>query len=52
MASCAETLCTSAGQKLAEFQRLEYPPGLLKAVCHHMYVTTNSPAWREIRHLV
>ncbi len=52
MASCAETLCTSAVQKLAEFQRLEYPPGLLKAVCHHMYVTTNSPAWREIRHLV
>ena len=51
MASDKESLTTSALQKLAEFARLGYPPGLLRGVCNYMYMfaTTRVGAWIDAR---
>ena len=52
MTNSRECLRSSAIQKLAEFHRLEYPLGLLRVACHHMYVTTGDDTWREVKHTV
>ena len=49
MASDKEALVTSALQKLSEFQRLNYPEGLLTGVCNFMGATTGDNAWIRAR---
>ena len=49
MASDKWALRESARQKLAEFERLRYPRGLLKGVCNFMFATTREGAWMDVR---
>jgi hypothetical protein len=49
MASDDAALIASAGQKLAEFQRLQYPRSLLCMACTTMAVRTRNTAWFRIR---
>ena len=49
MASDKTALVESAVQKLAEFQRLHYPSGLLTGVCNYMGATTGNNAWIRAR---
>ena len=52
MASDRETLTFSAYAKLCEFQRLGYPPGLLKGVCNFMFATTREGGWCDARDML
>ena len=45
MASDKLALRQSALQKLNEFKRLGYPPGLLRGVCNFMGATTGEGTW-------
>ena len=49
MASDKTALTESAIQKLAEFERLNYPRGLLVGVCNYMGATTGENAWIRVR---
>jgi hypothetical protein len=49
MASDKEALRDSALQKLEEFRRLGFPPGLLRGVCNFMGATTGEGAWIGVR---
>ena len=49
MASDAQMLRSSAQQKLAEFQRLQYPPGMLKGACRQLATVTGTRAWFDVR---
>ena len=44
-----QELYESALQKLAEFKRLGYPPGLLRGVCGYMAATTGRGGWILVR---
>ena len=48
-ASGQQELYESALQKLAEFKRLGYPPGLLRGVCGYMAATTGRGGWILVR---
>ena len=52
MASDRAALHDSAVQKLAEFERLGYPRGLLRGVCNFMGATTGDLAWFGVRNRV
>ena len=43
------TLSASAQQKLAEFQLLQYPRGLLRMACTTMAVHTRNTVWFRVR---
>ena len=47
-ASGQQELYESALQKLAEFKRLGYPPGLLRGVCGYMAATTVADRQRRM----
>ena len=49
MASDRAALTDSAIQKLAEFERLNYPKGLLRGVCNVMFATTREGGWMDAR---
>ena len=49
MASDKEALRDSALQKLEEFRRLGFLPGLLRGVCNFMGATTGEGAWIGVR---
>ena len=42
----------SALQKLNEFKRLGYPPGLLRGVCNFMGATTGEGTWIGVRNAI
>ena len=48
-ASDKEALYDSALQKLAEFKKLGYPPGLLRGVCNFMGARTGEGTWIGVR---
>ena len=52
MASHDYILVRSAVQKLHEFQRLQYPPALLRAACNNLAVTTRNTAWFRVREII
>lgn len=52
MASDKLALRQSALQKLNEFKRLGYPPGLLRGVCNFMGATTGEGTWIGVRNAI
>jgi hypothetical protein len=52
MASDQRALWDSAYAKLAEFQRMGYPRGMLWDACSRMGATTRDPTWFKIRALL